>query len=80
MARSLPATVGVALRAEAAAPPRATLRIRPTAKRLAIRLLLPSETKGSGTPVSGAIPITAKRLIIAVASTIEVSPATRILP
>jgi hypothetical protein len=36
--------------------------------------------KGSGTPVSGASPITAKRLIVAVMRTIEVSPATRILP
>ena len=43
----------------AAAPPRATLRINPIATRLTIRLLLPYETSGSGTPVRGAMPITA---------------------
>jgi hypothetical protein len=39
--RSLPAPVGVLVRAAFARPPRATLRIRPTANNVAIRLLLP---------------------------------------
>jgi hypothetical protein len=39
------------------------------------RLEFPYETKGSGTPVSGASPMTANRLTIAWITTIEVRPA-----
>ena len=56
------------------------LRRIPTPASSTIRLEPPYERNGSGTPVSGANPITAKRLIIDVTSTIEVKPATRILP
>lgn len=38
-------------------------------------LVLPKEMKGSGTPVSGAIPITANRFSVAWQSTSEVIPA-----
>jgi hypothetical protein len=51
------------------------LSSRPVEASITRRLEFPYETNGSGTPVSGASPMTAKRLTIAWIRTIEVRPA-----
>ena len=45
-----------------------------------VRLLEPYEMNGSGTPVSGASPVTANRLMTAWVRIIAVSPAASSLP
>ena len=58
----------------------ATFMISPAEARVTIRLVPPYETNGSGTPVSGASPRTAKRLIVAWTMTSVVSPAASSFP
>lgn len=56
-------------------PPAATLSSSPMAASSTTRLLEPYEMKGSGTPVRGASPSTAKTLIVAWQRIIAVRPA-----
>ena len=52
----------------------------PTAAKLMISDEPPAETNGSGMPVSGAIPSTAARLMVACPQTSAVRPAARSFP
>jgi len=54
--------------------------INPTAQSITSRLLFPYDTNGSGTPVSGASPMTANRFTTAWVRTSAVSPVASSLP
>ena len=62
-------------RAIVAVPPRATFKISPTANRHDSSAEFPYEMKGSGTPVSGRTPSTAKKFTVAWIRITEVMPA-----